>query len=365
MVLAARQLVLAGTVATLLTGAGYARGAPAQVGPGYISAIQIDPKRPTIMYAGASHDGVLKSTDGGRTWSPANKGLTTPPDSAPPGSPPSVVRVDALALDPRSPNILYAGTGLGVFKTKDGARTWELASEGIDFFGDRLGHRLAEGFIWAIAIDPMHTSTVYAASFGGVWKSNNGGAAWKRVLRHSAFNVGIDPRRPGIVYASGVKEWSKTSRDSIYKTEDHGGTWRASGPPDLLDNYFGHPIVVDRHRVGMIYAGGSRGLFASWNKGRTWSKLLALRKAFGGVIAIALDSVRANVLYVGTPTQGVLKSVDGGRSWSAPRLDRHAVTALAIARTRPQTIYAAVQRKETTAGMFASTDGGITWRRLF
>ena len=168
-------------------------------------------------------DGVLKSTDGGQTWKAANKGLT-----APPGSPTdsTALRVDALALNARSPNILYAGTGLGVFRTTDGAKTWKLASSGIDL-GDRPAHRLLEGFIYAISIDPLHTSTVYAAG-GGVWKSTNGGATWKRLLLRGAVNLGIDPRRPETVYASAIPGFRRSTvgpRGAIRKTADGGGSW--------------------------------------------------------------------------------------------------------------------------------------------
>ena len=80
-----------------------------------------------------------------------------------------------------------------------------------------------------------------------------------------------------------------------------------------------------------------------------------------------LDPSRANVVYVGT-TQGLVKSVGGGQTWSVPRLGGRSVSAVAIARTRPQTIYAGVQWKTAaqtwTGGMFASTDRGATWHRL-
>jgi photosystem II stability/assembly factor-like uncharacterized protein len=362
--LALRQVGLAAAVVMLLGGASHALGARAPILPRYISAVQVDPKRPTVVYAAAVHTGVLKSTDAGKTWNATNRGLTPPP-----GSPPAI-RVDALALDSRSPSVLYAGTGLGVFKSSDGAKTWRRASAGIDFRDDPLEHRLAEGFIWAIAV---HGSTVYAAggsrSAGGIWKTTNGGATWRRVLRSSVVNVAIDPLRLETVYASGISEGrSEPTTTSIYKTVDGGSTWRASGPPDLGDPYFGHPILVDRQRAGSIYAGGSRGLFASANEGRTWRRLLALRNAFSGVNAIALDPVRANVLYVGTATRGVVKSVDGGQTWSTPSTPRlgsvgRGVTAIAIARTRPQTIYAGVYG-QGQGGMFASTDGGATWHRL-
>ena len=156
--------------------------------------------------------------------------------------------MDALALDPRSPNVLYAGTGIGVFKTTDGARTWKLASTGIDFGRDGLAHRMAEGSIWALAVDPLHTSTVYAANPGGAGRRPNGGATWKHVLRRRfAISLGIDPRRPETVYAGASTSGNRTS---ILKTIDGGGSWRATGPPGLDDHYFGHPIVVDRQRAG-------------------------------------------------------------------------------------------------------------------
>ena len=351
-----RPFVLCAAVVMLLAGASYARGAPAAESPTYISGIQINPKRSSIVYASTlGPDSVLKSTDAGKTWSVADTGLTNP--ASPTDS--EELRVDAFALDPRSPNVLYAGTGIGVFKTTDGARTWNLASTGINFGRDGLAHRMYEGFIWGLAIDPVHTSRVYSASFEGVWKTNNGGATWKRVLRKGTLNVGIDPRQPQTAYAT-----AGGGPSTIYKTLDGGGSWRPTGPRALDDHYFGHPIVVDRRPPGIIYAGGQRGLFATANQGRTWKRVLSR-----GVWAIALDPSRANVLYVGTGAHGVFKSDDGGRTWSAPRLDGRAVSSIAVAHTRPQTIYAGVQWKsapqEWTGGMFASRDGGATWHRLF
>jgi photosystem II stability/assembly factor-like uncharacterized protein len=321
----------------------------------YISAIRVDPKRPSTVYASTvltdlERRSVLKSTDGGKTWNAADMGLTA--RSVPAEL--EDLRVDALALDPRSPNVLYAGTGLGVFKTTDGARTWKLASDGIDL-RDGNHHLLFEGAIYALDIDPSHPSTVYAAGIGGVWKTTTGGATWKHVLRRRGLDVAIDPGRPEIVYVSSMAGGSKPTRSSIYTTIDGGGRWRATGPPGLGDHYFGHPIVVLRQRAGTVYAGGSRGLFASADQGRTWKKLLSRE-----VEAIALDPARANVLYVGTWKHGVVKTEDGGQTWSAPRLGGRRVSCIAIAPTRPQTIYAGV-----SGGIFASTDGGATWHRSF
>jgi photosystem II stability/assembly factor-like uncharacterized protein len=340
----------------LLAGASYARGAPAASFSLSPSAIQINPKRPNIVYASTVGDdirqaGVFKSSDGGKTWSVANTGLT-----APPGWRRYAIRVDDLALDARSPNVLYAATGLGVFKTSNGAKTWKLASNGIDL-PTGYQHRLLEGSIEALAIDPMHRSTVYATNLGGVWKTTNGGVTWRNVLpRHFVYfgSLAIDPRRPKTVYASAS---ATTPRESIYKSVDGGGSWRATGP-DGLRGYLGGPIVVDRRQPATVYAGGARGLSASANGGRTWSRLLSLQRPrpFDGV-TIALDPSRANVLYVGT-THGIMKSEDGGQTWSAPRLAGRSVGDIAIAPTQPQTIYAGGD------GIWKSRDGGTTWHRL-
>lgn len=359
MMLAVRHFVVLTAVVMLLAGASYARGAPASEGFA-LSAIQINPKSPNIVYASsllsdADKRSVVKSVDGGQTWKVADTGLTEP--ASPTDS--EDLRVDALALDPRSPNVLYAGTGLGVFKTTDGAKTWKLASSGIDV-GGGLGHRMLEGFIYDIAIDPLHTSTIWAAGHG-VWKSTNGGATWKHVLRrYAAISVGVDPHRPETAYASLIGgPRAAGGIPGLVKTVDGGRSWRATGPSGLRDNYFGHPIVVDGRSPGVIYAGGSAGLFASRSKGRTWSKLFSPESSVGRVDAIALDPVRASVLYVGGWASGVVRSRDGGQTWSKLRLDTRDVWIIEIAPTRPQTVYVG-----GGDGLWKTTDGGATWQRL-
>jgi len=66
-------------------------------------ALAIDPKNPSIIYAGTYGGGVFESTNGGASWSAINSGLTN-------------LDVLALAIDPKNPSIIYAGTyGGGVF----------------------------------------------------------------------------------------------------------------------------------------------------------------------------------------------------------------------------------------------------------
>jgi photosystem II stability/assembly factor-like uncharacterized protein len=104
---------------------------------------------------------VFKSTDGGTTWSAVNSGLTN-------------TAVFALAIDPTTPNTLYAGTGGGgVFKSTNGGATWVATGTG-------------PTNVRALAINPTTPTTLYAGTNGGgVFKSTDGGTTW------SAVNTGL------------------------------------------------------------------------------------------------------------------------------------------------------------------------------
>src|SRR5712692_5662738 len=86
---------------------------------GYIVALAIDPLTPATLYAGSLGRGVFKSTDGGTSWIPMNSGFPTTFPS---------IFVIALAIDPLTPTTLYAGTGgpagSNVVKSTNGGASW-------------------------------------------------------------------------------------------------------------------------------------------------------------------------------------------------------------------------------------------------
>jgi len=85
----------------------------------------------------------------------------------------------ALAIDPSSPAILYAGTSLGVFKSTNGGESWSPINTGLTLYPVLPVFR-------ALAIDPSAPATLYAGTFfTGVFKSTNGGGSW------SAINAGL------------------------------------------------------------------------------------------------------------------------------------------------------------------------------
>ena len=151
-----------------------------EVAPSSAAVVYVSGSR----YVAATHrcdPAVLRSGDGGATWSPAGAGL-------PPGT------VLALAVDPRDPDRVYAGTFVdGVWKSADGGRTWSLASIA-----------LAGRKITGLIADPA--GRLFVVVDGKVDRSDDGGVnwqGWSRGLRTSLiFSLAADPDGSGRIHAA-------------------------------------------------------------------------------------------------------------------------------------------------------------------
>ncbi len=193
----------------------------------------IDPLTPTTLYAVTrtsygSSGAVYRSSDRGDTWTAITTGL--------PGSGTTV-----LGIDRSTPQILYAGTRDGVFKTIDGGDSWAAANSG----GDTR--------IRALAVDPGMPSIVYAGTDDGILKSTDAGAGWFSAgLPDTLVSaIAIDPLQTAIVYAG--------TSDGVFKTKDGGEEWQSFNTG--LQNARAHALVIDRHHPSKLYAATARGVF--------------------------------------------------------------------------------------------------------
>src|SRR5262249_48631738 len=136
---------------------------------------------------------LFKSRDGGKNFSPAISGL--PLDG-----------VGPLAIDPQNPGTLYVWApsyengelvpGANVlFQSTDGAASWSPLKPGLR----------VEVTVTNLLIDPQHTSTLYAGSIRGVWRSTDGGRNWSGInaglTTLSAYQLAIDPQNTRRVFA--------------------------------------------------------------------------------------------------------------------------------------------------------------------
>jgi len=384
----------------------------------YIKRIRFDPDDPqTILAASNTGSGVVKSTDGGRTWHEISDGV-------------SPMNVFGLALDPVDKDVMYAGTANGrVYVTTDGGSAWQLLWQ----------YTAVDDAIWTLEVDPTDRDRLFAGTGdytgcdGRVYRSEDRGLTWDKVLdtdpaddwdKGFISSLTFDPITPTTLYVTtGIGDWCGGGKPGdpnpvgfgIYKSLDGGDTWTPinAGLEDLTVSH----LVVDPTDTQTLYAGvgcvdddialpgnvfkstdggaswqrldgvspgapitrlalhpgdpqkvyalGYGGVFYSEDGGTTWAKLDEAFKA--AVYTFFYEHAFApgdpQTMVVGTYAGGILKSVDGGRNWFEVNGLRHQGDVLgnsygtALDPTDPDTLYAT-----TIGGVFKTTDGGETWR---
>ncbi len=121
-----------------------------------VQALAINPKQPTIIYAGTTLSGVFKTSNAGKSWEPVNTGL---------GS--QATKVGSLMIDPQNPNTVYAGTQRGVIRTTNGGQNWKFINSGLQPVPN-----MDQPVV--LAIDPLNPHTMYAGTtLLGIYKSPN------------------------------------------------------------------------------------------------------------------------------------------------------------------------------------------------
>ena len=297
----------------------------------------IDPEDASILYARTS-DGtgrVLKSRDGGATWSPAGSGLDG-------------LGFVALAVNPRQPATLYAGTHNGIFKSDDGATSWqEIRAAGLSA---SISELLAgpEGVLLA----------------GDRFRSTDSGASWHTAnLPGPAYLIAADPGNANHLYGF------TDTNDLVYKRTDGGASWSAT-PRDLSTGFLSSLAIVPGDPPRLVAWAGGKGFVKSTDGGVTWTRLGSIVPSPYRLVA---DPSNPNLLYAAVDIgydcfdglcDSFIKSTDGGISWkeAGPGVGNnyYYVSALVLDPDNPATIYVGI----TDGRLFKSRDGGSNWFAL-
>ncbi|HEX8069879.1 MAG TPA: carboxypeptidase regulatory-like domain-containing protein, partial [Pyrinomonadaceae bacterium] len=322
---------------------------------GFVNAVAVAPNSPTVVYAG-TFGGVSKSTDAGANWTPTGQL--------------SGGNVAALAVDPTNVNVVYAGSPYGVFKTTNGGTNWTPVNTGLtDVSGIPFSVR-------GLAVDRNATATVYAATAAGMYKSTNGGGSWAAIntgiTTFSMRAVVIDPTNSATLYC--------LSSSRVFKSTNSGANWAqvVTGLPNV-STYVS--LAIDPLSPATLYVGGGAGVYKTTNGGTSWAAatnnlLLPHTDNVGrlaNVVALAVDPVTPGVVYAGAnnpslatgvfPVTATLKSTDGGANWAAQttgfNTSNSSVTALAIDPTNPAIVYAGTNG-DTEAFMVKIAPGNPT-----
>jgi photosystem II stability/assembly factor-like uncharacterized protein len=305
-----------------------------------IDNLIVDPRDSNVIYAAAHRHkeagGFFKTTDGGKTWREAEqlKG-----DG-----------IHSLTQSAKDPDLLFAGTNRGVWRSADAGEHWE-----------QLNTSATPGLInvESLAVDPRDTNVVYAGTWYLPYKSTDGGQTWNitktGIIDDSdIFAIEVDDRNSSHVIASACS--------GIYETRDAGGTWRkVNGIPSQSRRT--RSILQNPAKPDTIYAGTTEGFWMSTNGGGDW-KVTTNRQSFE-VNAIAVHPSNPDTVYIGTNNYGVMVSHDGGRNFAPSNGGYSGRRAYAVVpdREKPGRVYATTINTATGGGYFyVSNDAGETWQ---
>ncbi len=344
------------------------------VGPargGRVTTVMGVPSEPRTFYMGVASGGLWRTTDAGASWVPISDG------KIPVGS------MGSIDVSISNPKVIYVGTGSddirsnvstgrGVYKSTDAGATWTFA-----------GLRDA-GQIGAVRIDPTNPDVVYVAAIGnafttnterGVFRTRDGGKTWDKVLYLSdstgAADLELQPGHPNVIYAGmwhGVrKPWTIISgarEGGLYKSVDGGDHWAkmTNGlPSDVIGKSNISVTAANPDRVyALIEAKPGGGLYRSDDAGEHWvmtsdNPQLITRPFY--YTTLAADPTNADVVYGGA--ENFYKSTDGGKTFhilDTPHGDNHDMWI------NPHDGNVMVQGND--GGANVSLDGGKTWSSI-
>ena len=286
--------------------------------------------QPEVFYFGSVDGGVWRTDDAGRTWHAIF-------DSQPVGS------IGAIAVAPSNPNVIYVGSGEadmrsdiaygnGMYKSTDAGKSWA-----------HIG--LADSRqISRILVDPGDPNKVFVAALGhaygpnaerGVFRSEDGGQNWQRVLFHDentgAIDLAFAPDNAQTLYAALLQTrrppWnvyppSKGPGSGLYRSNDGGEHWEPVTGHGLPAEEIGRMGIAfapsNPKRIYVVVDAKAGGLYRSDDSGQNWQLVSHDHRIWqrGWYFEeITVDPKDADTVYV--PNTTLYRSRDGGKNFAA------------------------------------------------
>jgi photosystem II stability/assembly factor-like uncharacterized protein len=261
-----------------------------------------------------------------------------------------VTEVRQMAQDPDNSNRLMAATDAGAFLSTDRGRSWTPMRVGPPGTGVRV-----------LAIDPWATSTIYAGTEGkGLYRTSDGGKTWNDINTSAdlllsgtdVYDIAIDLSKPDVVYAA-------LSPFGVVGTTDGGARWEGLTPEfSGSGSRVTHLLLRKQGRGMLLYGTTSGSIMKSTNGGSSWSPSRT-GKDFEGILSLAGLPGEPDGVIAGTE-RGIIYSPDFGSRWTAMGWDLPAIPIrVAVAGAGTHTTLFAYGNG---LGMRASHDHGKSWR---
>jgi photosystem II stability/assembly factor-like uncharacterized protein len=232
---------------------------------------------------------------------------------------------------------------------------------------------------------------------GGVWKTTDYGLTWRPIFDDqptgSIGDLAVAPSDPNIIYVGsgeGLQRPDLSTGDGIYKSTDGGKTWRNVG---LRDAQQIGSIIIDPKDPNRVFVAAlghpygpneERGVYRSTDGGATWRRMLS-KDENTGAIQVAFDPTNSQIVYADLwagrqgpwengawqgPESGLFKSTDGGDTWKKltnglPTFEQGlGRIGFDVSRSNPKILYATVDANSQQGGVYRSDDAGESWRKI-
>ena len=286
--------------------------------------------------------GILKTADAGKLWAQSSLVQTAKGIGTL-----ATANILTLEMDPQDKNVLYVGTREDGFLYSDDAGTsWRQPKD----------KALSTGYIASLKVDPKNVCTVYVAKGPRLYKSID----CMRSFQNDAYiesrekvnvlKVAVDWFNPQIV-------WIGLSNGDVQKSLDGARTWSnvLHVKDDVTD------ILINQNDSRMALVGTlAKGMMKTGDGGATWTPA-DLKGITGGAEVFDLIQSKDSGTVIAATKHGLLRSQDFGTTWSPIKLVTAAgqvnIQAVGMDASHPDVLYYA-----TTATFYKSTDGGATWQ---
>ena len=288
-----------------------------------VRCIAMNPKRPTTLFAGTER-GLYRSEDAGANWQYIDSALNPH-------------YIWAIGIDPVNPDNMFVGTGTPtpamLFRSKDGGRTWEKRPVEVAAECEAVGTPRFTG----IAVDPVEPKNIWVSlEVDGARHSSDGGETWEIVEvtgRKDIHNVAVTAGPPKTVFIMANRE--------IYASTDDGATWETRGMQTSLpweyprkETYL-RGISVDSADPKSILLGfgdftpGSSGAIARSNDfGKSWKLLPLPVEPNSTVWTFGTNPADPNILFAASRYGYLYRSDDRGASWEKLRRELSEIAAV-------------------------------------
>ncbi|MDH5570503.1 MAG: YCF48-related protein [Gammaproteobacteria bacterium] len=376
--------------------------------------ILLDKDNRDVLYAAIGENGILKSTDSGKSWQPHNNGL---PFFNLLGKPTN--RYSILAADPDNTNIMYAINSTwsrsgGLYKSINKGNNWYLISNNLPESWLKTSRRMND-----IAISKLNSNNLYLGSSRYIYSSNDKGIKWQQHISkrvdngwtHTGINVfgqtrtlKVDVKDANTMYIATADHKIIRSKNNgtswnlllegekkvhnvwdidqctsssnklhiitsdtnnklcILNSEDQGDTWNKNcSIPGLTSRK--EKIRISPHNCNIILVASKIGVLRSLDAGKSWESII-INSNGNHIRAITFDKANKNTVYAGTD-MGLFISIDNGETWEPVKSTRNLmVTAIHISPTNSDIIYIGTQTSSKGPGaIYKSNDHGLTWEK--